>query len=379
MNELLPLFPVLFLVYVLQCIGSAPSTSEVFVLSPRLRGRKLRGTFRFGRSGNQLFLMNPFLPSVGALLVEAPPFVARFDPHGAILGFEPRASELVSHPQQFCSFESPHQFRAEQAKVLVDGQTFLTTRTDEMAQDFAAFFGKVQAESPKRRSELVGKRFRKLFSLEEIDQRLEAYSRSTELLHIACSYLFLFIFLCTPPLIFFRGLHSTWPLLLSYLVIASAFIVWLYCRALRALYSSRQGQNLPHLIGIALSPFAAIRANDSLVADLLNGYHPVAVAFRIFPEKEFREFAERELRKAKYLLSDQLVLELLSEFLRKQKLDVDSLLSPPLPESPRARSFCPVCLTQYVIEAGICPDCGQIALQPLPECREKRGEAAKNF
>ncbi len=128
-----------------------------------------------------------------------------------------------------------------------------------------------------------------------------------------------------------------------------------------------RGETLPHMIGIALSPFAAIRANDPLAANLLTGFHPVAAARSILPEEKFLEFAGLELRKMNYLSPDEAVLQFLTEFLAREKVDIGVLLAPPVMESERSRSFCPVCLTQYVIDTGVCQDCGKIALKPFSE------------
>jgi hypothetical protein len=367
MNELLALFPVLFLVYLLQCIGYAPATSIVFILGPRSRGRRIRHTFRLGRSQNQLFLNNPFIPSAGALFVDPPPFAVCRDANGELLGLEIPNSSAEGHPKQMCSLEVPHRFTVEETKVLVDGSPFLRVRTEELAQEIVALLSKLPSATPKSRSRLIDEHCRKLFSLETVNERLEEYSRNTELLRFACYYLFFCIFILAPALVFFRGLHRVWPLLLLYLAVGSWLVLWSYRRSVRLLYPLRRSRNLPQLIGIALSPFAAIRANDSLLADLLAGFHPVAVAYRILREKEFVEFAGSELRKAKYLISDLTQLYFLSEFLRKVQIDLDRLLAPPVPESPQIRSFCPVCLTQYVIDTGVCQDCGRIALQSFSE------------
>ena len=315
MSELLTLFPVLFLIYLLQCIGSVPPASEVFLLGPRLRGRRLRHAFSLGASGKRLFFLNPFLPPVGAARLQGPPFSFRTESNR---GF----TVLVSHQcpddhvqEQLCPLDSAHEFTAEDTDVLVDDVDFLSVQTEEMAKELADLFTKIQKASTKRRTELVENYFRKLFSLEEIDQRLQAYSRAAEMLQVACSYLFFFIFVFVPPLIYWRGLRAIWILLLADLVIAAFVIIWLYRRAFRLLYPWRRGKDLPQLVGIALSPFAAIRANDSVVVDLFSGFHPVAVAFRIFSEKHFREFAGEALRKVKYLSSDPILLASLQRFL----------------------------------------------------------------
>ena len=367
MNELLPLFPVLFLVYALQCISSAPPAGEVFVVGSRLVGRRIRHAFRIGRSQNQLFLLNPFIPCAGAIIADRPPFTIRRGGSGELVGLESSSGSPESLLQRLCSFEIPHKFSVAETKVLVDGAQFLVARTEETGNEIVALFDQVQSASPDRRLSLINSYFHNWFSLEAIDKRIEEYSRNTELLHVACSCLFFFLFFLAPAVIFFRGLQRVWPLLLVDLVAFSWVVLWLYRRSFRLLYPSRKWKNLPQLIGIALSPFAAIRANDSLLADLLIGFHPIVVAYRLLPKQEFLEFAGSEVRKTKYLFPDSELLQFLSEFLRKVEIDIASFLAPPVPETSHSRSFCPICLTQYVIHAGFCMDCGQIALRPFSE------------
>lgn len=374
MSELLTLFPLLFLVYLMQCIGSAPPASEVFLLGPRLRGRRLRHAFILGASGKRFFLLNPFLPPVGAALLQGPPFSFRTESNKGSMVLVSHQSPDAHVQEQFCPLDSAHEFTSKDTDVLVDDVDFLRVQTEEMAKELADLFAKIQKASTKRRTELVEGYFRKLFSLEELDQRLQVYSRAAEMLQVACSYLFVFIFVFVPPLIYWRGLEAIWILLLVDLVIAAFLIVWLYRRAFRLLYPCRRGKDLSQLVGIALSPFAAIRANDSVIVDLFSGFHPVAVASRIFSDKEFREFAGEALRKVKHLSSDPILLGFLERFLAKQDVDVESLLVPPEPESQLVHTFCPVCLTQYVIETGVCHDCGRIALKPFSALNAKKKE-----
>jgi len=376
MNELLSLFPVLFLVYILQCIASAPNTSEVFFLGRRMRGRRLRLALQVGRLQNKVFFLNPFLPYVGAVFVEPPSFMVRRDSAGELLGIEPLLSP-AGGTRQACSFDVPHKFTAEETKIILDGSPFLSVQSEEEARRLVSFLEKLGLAPPKRRSALLEKYYRNMFSIEAIDKRLEEYSRGTEMLHIACFYLFLFVFLLAPALVFFRGLHLLWPILLAYLVVSSWLILWLYRRSYRRLYPLKREGNVPHMIGIALSPFAAIRANDSLAANLLTGFHPVAVARRTLSEKEFLEFAGLELRKMKYLSSDEALLQFLVEFLTLEQVDLGALLAPPVLESRLSQSFCPVCQTQYVIDTGVCQDCGKIALKPFSENNREAREPSK--
>jgi hypothetical protein len=69
MSEVAALFPILFLVYVLQCFAVAPPASIAFYLNYRLRGRLLPYLFQVGRAQYKLYLQDPFLPFKAAAYV----------------------------------------------------------------------------------------------------------------------------------------------------------------------------------------------------------------------------------------------------------------------------------------------------------------------
>ena len=184
---------------------------------------------------------------------------------------------------------------------------------------------------------------------------------------MTCVCLFLFVFLYAPLLTFLFGLGHLWIGFLSYLVLSSGAILWLFRRSWRELYPGDSEGYVQHMFTIALSPFAAIRANDVIIRDILSDFHPLAVARRILSENEWLQFANTELRKIKFLYDDGVLLKCLMEFLIQQEVDVNALLCDPVPASPITRTFRPVCLTQYVIEVGVCRDCDDIQLHSFPQ------------
>src|SRR5262249_16916265 len=152
--------------------------------------------------------------------------------------------------------------------------------------------------------------------------------------------------------VFFLGLSRIWFALLLYLVLSCGAIVWLFVLAYRRTYPQKKRWPLQHMTTIGFSPFAAIRANDLLVADLAEDVHPVAVGRRLLAEEEFRSLAGEEIRQAQFLHNDEFLLKFLHEFLAQHGVDRESLLAPPRKEDNASQSYCPVCLTQYVVAAG---------------------------
>jgi len=83
------------------------------------------------------------------------------------------------------------------------------------------------------------------------------------------------------------------------------------------------------------------------------------------PKHGFLQFAGRELRRIKFATHDTLLENVIRKFLLVQKSDPESLLKPLAPNDPYSRTYCPVCLTQYVIEEGACNDCGGVPVKLL--------------
>jgi len=62
---------------------------------------------------------------------------------------------------------------------------------------------------------------------------------------------------------------------------------------------------------------------------------------------------------------DPILENLTRKFLFAQKIDPELLPKPPAPNNAYSRTYCPVCLTQYVIEKGAYNDCGGVPLKML--------------
>ena len=127
---------------------------------------------------------------------------------------------------------------------------------------------------------------------------------------------------------------------------------------------------------------AAIRAWDALSLPLLEGYHPLAVARELAGPALFRELAERTLRDLHTPLlpacasADPLAVEterwfraVMTEtaesFVARAGLKPEELLAAPAPREAVNRTYCPRCAAQFMIERGVCRDCGGRELERL--------------
>lgn len=346
---------ILFLVYVSQCFGSAPPITVLFLLNDRLQGRLLRRFWETAPGGRRIFLLNPFLPHVGALYADQVPFIVRGSQAGEPLSLE--ALPSASGSLHEFSLADTHEIESDLKAVFVDDEEFVSLSSDTAARETAGFLNELLRTPAPKRIAALEKYFRRQFNLRLLDERLEKYSKSAAYLQSVCLSLFFLIFLLAPAAVFWLGVSRTWFALLLYLILSCGAIVWLFVRAYRRIYPQKKGWPLQQMTTIGLSPFAAIRANDLLVAELVVGFHPVAVGRRLLPDEEFRLLASRELRKARFLHRDDFALRFLNDFLTQNGLNPESLLIPPRKEDYASQAYCPVCLTQYVVANGTCKDC----------------------
>ena len=362
MKEALSFSLLLFLLYLSQCFASAPSFTTVFLVNDRLCGQVLKRFFKTSPTGRRVFLHNPFLLHIAAIYADSPPFAFRFDSAGKLTGVESLAHHQRMSSPRFLSFETLHGIEAFAKDVVADDEVFLSLRSTVAAKQAAQFLSRAQLASDAQHISLLERHFKSKFDTKAIASRLETYSRSVAYLQSACFALFFFMFLLGPVAIFFLGLHRVWLALLLYILFVVASILWLFLRAYRNLHPQSSEWPLQHMVTIALSPFAAIRANDLLATDLLSEFHPLAVAQCVLPKPDFVLFASIMLRKAEFLDRDVLMVNIIRSFLEANHVPPESLLQPPPREDAHSRSYCPVCLTQYVITTGTCQDCDNTPL-----------------
>ncbi len=372
MTEVQVLFLILAGIYLLQCIGWAPLESEVLRIGWRFRAKILPHglPLRFGQ--HKLFLLNPFSPLAGAIICESFPSVSTSDevfpadstPRNAVTGG--RTVRFNWHEKQ--------QIHSKGKEVLSAGHVLFIAHSEVYAGFVAGVLDRVRKKSPQERDRAFEREFEKMFDTKKVAERLEEYKSHAAFLRTTCVLLFAFLFLIAPLLIRLRGLERIWPVLLAYLIWSLAWVGWSFLRAHRALYPEQKEGRWQQVMVLALSPFSAIRANDVLLRDLFCAFHPVAVASVLLSKEDARAQAERNLRQSLFRAdwdtasSDAAIRRALESFLAKNGIPREELLRPPRRESQNCRTYCPLCLAQFVLAEGECPDCGDVQLkQFLPE------------
>jgi len=257
-------------------------------------------------------------------------------------------------------------------EVRSGGHVLFIAHSEAYASFLAGILDHVRKRSAQDRDRAFEREFEKMFDTKKVALRLEEYKAHTAFLRTACVLLFAFLFLIAPVLIRLRGLERIWPVLLAYLIWSLAWIGWSFLRAHRALYPEQEEGRWQQVMVLALSPFSAIRANDALLRDLFCAFHPLAVGSVLLSKGEFRVQAQRNLRQSLFrrhgdtTSSDAPMRRVLESFLLKTGMPPEELLSPPLRESENCQTYCPLCLAQFVLAEGECPDCGDVQLKKFP-------------
>jgi hypothetical protein len=366
MTDILALFAVLFAVYLLQCVAWVCSSDVAFRVDWKLRGRPVRRFLTVGRE-YRLFFLNPLSPLAGAVVCEQLPEIRsdlRGEP-GDVVSDQP--SEARAKPLIILSSGQKEPFSAVGRDVVRGGTLVYKTRSHAFATVLVGFLEILRKTPPNAWRRAFKHQYEKMFDTGKLASRLSEYRRYSGFLRTSTVLVFVFVFGIAPLEIRIVGLGRVWPFLAAYIAVMLALTSWGFLRAQKKMYPGQMESRWQHALTFALSPLSAIRANDVLLRDLLCAFHPLAVARVIMNEKEFQIEAERELRQSIYLRRSagaaegmQLALE---AFIRDAGLNPDELLKAPLPQSPNSCAYCPLCLSQFVINEGECPDCIGVQLQ----------------
>jgi hypothetical protein len=376
MTEVQVFFLILAAVYLLQCIGWAPSESEVLRIGWRFRARLLPHGLRMRFGKHKLFFLNPFSPLAGAIVCEFFPSV-RTSKEGSTAQSNPSKPDEVIGPRTIrLRAQEKLQVQSEGKEVRSAGHVLFTAHSEAYANFLAGVLDHVRKRSLQDRDRVFEREFEKMFDAKKIALRLEEYQAQSAFLRTASVLLFVFLFLISPGLARLRGLERIWPFLLAYLIWSLAWIGWSFLRAHRALYPELKEGRWQQVMVLALSPFSAIRANDVLLRDLFCDFHPLAVGHVLLSKAEFRVQAERVLRQSLFRTdgeatsSEAAMRRVLQAFLMKTGMPPEELLSPPKRESENCQTYCPLCLAQFLLPEGECPDCGDVHLKKFSSASE---------
>jgi hypothetical protein len=343
------LFFILLLVYFLQCICWATPGSTVFALGLRGRGKR-RQEFVWNALNVSGLLANPLPPLAPLLVVQWPAFELTPDS----IRFTGKDSEPVSLPwEQLKISHSESRLHCNDSLVFKGSDL-------EVAR-YAALLQKLQRTSRGQRGQIIQNWLHKAMSIQSAARRMLVFTRRSRRLRLVSNLQFLFLFVAAPLGFEQFGMAIFWQVIIIMLAISAVIGIefWLMHRTL---FPSAGDERLKSGLTVFLSPIAAIRARDAVAHHLLAGFHPLAAAGAILPEKEFDRFAAEQLRLNRHgdyfdKRFQQTVQQQMEQAIRKRGLSPEKLLRPPEPDSGCV-VYCPRCLAQYTKAREECVDCG---------------------
>jgi hypothetical protein len=379
MTELQLLFLIFTLIYLWECVCWIGRGSVGYFT---WFGRRWRITHPALLVGNQSggFVFASPLPPLGTILV-GNQFPLSISPD-AVLAYVSTCVNPGARPAQtgkLFKFDDIRKVEAVGKKVRINGELLLKVGSTTYAAHIAKQVQDLSKLTPAKRESALKEIARDCFDTKAISERWEKYREQIGTIRMLTNWLFTYLFVFTPLLIWRLGFHTSWPALLGGLLCFTITTAIFFRRTHKTFYPDAEDDRFTHFLIVMLSPATTVRAHDTLSRSLLEGFHPLAIAKDFCTEDEFRNFASillRDIRHPALSLcprTEPLAIETESygrnlldktveDFLRKNNVSLKKLLLPPEPADLTCVSYCPRCLTQFTTLTGKCDDCGGIPL-----------------
>jgi hypothetical protein len=373
------LLAVLFLLYLLECVAYIPVGSVAFRLPSSAKRRMRLLTKPQPALRSSLVFSLPF--SVGSGIIVCSPLPISLCPQG--IACNPRIAS--SGQREFIAFDDMQQIDSAQRNLLINGASFVTAASEIQAGEIREMLQRVkQQRLPERQAE-IEREIARSVDVDRMCSRLAAYADKAWDLKVDLIALFVVIFLVSPIVVLKLGLATVWPFVIAVLLLNVALIAWDFRRINREVF---QNANVPWqaIVMVLLSPPAALHATKYLARDLGRGYHPLALAAARCSDADFLNLAAWVLRDVRFAPEQETggtdtratdcrkwfyhkLQTGLYSLVRKKGFAADDLMGPPRRESEYVQSYCPRCLSQFVIREGVCTDCGRIPLNSFEVVR----------
>jgi hypothetical protein len=195
------------------------------------------------------------------------------------------------------------------------------------------------------------------FSVASFREALDRSRRRLLPLRLACEVYLLFAFVTVPVLVAWLSGEVAWRLVLPVIgAIHASTLATLFLVERRL--DPRPDGRLERWVGGALFPPALLRAPADLLAQRLAGFHGATAAAALLDEVAFVRVLRREVGR---LGPDGGLRESLLSLCDQLGIDRKRVTAPPR-IAPGARSYCPVCLDEFLVEKGRCYGCGADAI-----------------
>ena len=382
MTDLELLFLVLAVIYLWECACWLRRGSVVFMT---WFGRRWRLAHPAGLLGNQRggFVVATPLPPLGTMFV-GNQFPLSLSPE-AMLAYVATTLNPGNRPEQTAKlfrFEEVHSIEVRGKKLLVNEELLLKTATPTLTEYLAQQLRQLTKVPAAKRADAIEQLIRDAFHTKAIERRWQDFQKQARDLRLVTNFLFGYLFIFAPALIWKIGFRQCWAALLIGLLGFTITTALLFRRDHKKFYPDAEDERFTHFVTILLSPATTIRAHDILSRPLLENFHPLAIAKVFCAEEQFRHFARKVLRDIRHPAlpicpredtlgqiternSRARLQQAVEKFLKKNGVAPEELTRPPSPADQTCRSYCPRCEAQFTMSEGACADCGGVPLMKL--------------
>lgn len=374
------------------------------LLAAQLPGRtaRLRRTALLQNDHGSLLFGN-LLPLGHSVLVQPWPFSVSPQAMVAYAAAAPFAERRAPRSGRLVPFDEVRTITADGRHVRVNGIPFVEAGSPPLARHLADTLKRLADVPEGVRAAAINDALKQSMDADRAALRFQEFRRHSRGLLVSCLTFFVYVFLLLPGLVRFAVPVPLWialPLVLPQVL----WIVAVYWRAYRALHPGAESGRWRHLGIMLLSPADAMHARDTLFADVLGAFHPLAAAAILCPWPVFEELAGQVVRDQRHPLpppcppdASELARSTeawfrtqldraIAALLRRAGVDAEQFTAVPVPEDDRCRSYCPRCLGQHELRTGTCTCCGcalrsfadEVVAEPAAPPRDGNAAASGN-
>ncbi len=375
MGEVESLLVTLAAIYAAECLVWVPLGALTFSTLTGARWRLRQPGALAGNARGGFVLAHP-LPPLGRVLL-ARQFPLSLSPEG-VCAWQAAGLNGWRRPPQSAAwmhYDDITQIASQGRKLLLNGQVFLRTGSEGYARFAASALRRIRQTPPAQRAEVIRDFFAGQLDLERVAARLQELQRRSGVLRWLANAVFVSVFAVFPAVVWQFGLRRFLLWMAAAVLVQTTAAAILYYRAHKALMPEAAEERFSWLLTMLLAAPTAMRAHDLLARRALETFHPLAVGKVLLNEEAFRRLAREVLRDQRYPIepacpstapearaiaqwSGAAWQEALDGFLLRCQMPPAELLAPPAPQEPCHRAFCPRCRAQFVVEAGVCAECG---------------------
>ena len=373
------LFLVLCVIHATDCLLWVGNYSVVFVTWSGKFWRETSPGLAFRTSrGGPLFL-NPFPPFGRGIYCHLPPL--SLSPAGVCsLNCQILTHSHSLYPMEnvvAIPFEEIRVVKASGRRISVNDSEFCLCNNERQAQRLGGQIRSLLETNAEEREALIRRFWAGQFDYETAGALLESARGRLTYLEVLSSILFVCLFVLAPLLALRFGLdRMIVPVAVALLIPAVPISVGFFIIH-RKTYPADTEDRIVNLIKMIFCPPTCLHAGSLISENLLSGFNPLVAGHLLLSRDQFRAFSARILRNFIYPpirnsvdatgceicnWQNQLLSEMVSDYLRDKANLQEDLLAPPSPSDPDVQAYCPRCLSQFTRKEGDCPDCTGIGL-----------------